>query len=89
MPNPYFDIFITQRSKGKSAGTGAAYQSGEKLFSSMARNLRIADKSKASFTRGSCFWQMTHPNMQTVKRSGTPPRKLRNNGTHSLPEDLF
>ena len=33
MPNPHFDISIVQRSKGKSAVAGAAYQSGEKLFS--------------------------------------------------------
>ena len=33
MPNPHFDIKITQRSKGQSAVAGAAYQSGEKLFS--------------------------------------------------------
>lgn len=33
MPNPHFDISITQRSKGKSAVAGAAYQSGENLFS--------------------------------------------------------
>lgn len=33
MPNPHFDISVTQRSKGKSAVAGAAYQSGEKLFS--------------------------------------------------------
>lgn len=33
MPNPHFDISITQRSKGKSAVAGAAYQSGDKLFS--------------------------------------------------------
>ena len=32
MPNPHFDISITQRSKGKSAVAGAAYQSGDKLF---------------------------------------------------------
>ena len=33
MPNPHFDITITQRSKGQSAVAGAAYQSGKKLFS--------------------------------------------------------
>jgi hypothetical protein len=33
LPNPHFDISIVQRSKGKSAVAGAAYQSGEKLFS--------------------------------------------------------
>ncbi len=33
MPNPHFDITITKRSKCQSAVAGAAYQSGEKLFS--------------------------------------------------------
>lgn len=33
MPNPHFKIRITQRSKGQSAVAGAAYQSGENLFS--------------------------------------------------------
>ena len=33
LPNPHFDITITQRSKGQSAVADAAYQSGEKLFS--------------------------------------------------------
>lgn len=33
MPNPHFDINIVQRSKGKSAVAGAAYQSAENLFS--------------------------------------------------------
>ena len=33
MPNPHFNISITQRSRGQSAVAGAAYQSGDKLFS--------------------------------------------------------
>lgn len=33
MPCPHFKITITQRSRGQSAVAGAAYQSGEKLFS--------------------------------------------------------
>ena len=33
MPVPHFNFKITQRSKGKSAVAGAAYQAGEKLFS--------------------------------------------------------
>ena len=33
LPVPHFNIKITQRSKGKSAVAGAAYQAGEKLFS--------------------------------------------------------
>ena len=33
MPNPHFNVSITQRSRGQSAVAGAAYQSGDKLFS--------------------------------------------------------
>ena len=33
LSNPHFDIVITQRSKRKSEVAGAAYQSGEKMFS--------------------------------------------------------
>ncbi len=33
MPNPHFDITITQRNKAQSAVTGAAYQSEEKFVS--------------------------------------------------------
>ena len=36
IPCPHFQITITQRSKGQSAVAGAAYQSGEKLFSDIA-----------------------------------------------------
>lgn len=40
MPNPHFDISITQRSQGKSAVAGAAYQSGEKLFSEYDQKMK-------------------------------------------------
>ncbi len=33
MPNPHFNISITQRNRGQSAVAGAAYQSGDRLFS--------------------------------------------------------
>ena len=33
MPNPHFNISIAKRSRGQSAVAGAAYQSGDKLFS--------------------------------------------------------
>ena len=33
MPNPHFNVSITKRSRGQSAVAGAAYQSGDKLFS--------------------------------------------------------
>ncbi|MBS5145003.1 MAG: MobA/MobL family protein [Butyricicoccus pullicaecorum] len=40
MPNPHFDISITQRSKGKSAVADAAYQSGENLFSEYDQKMK-------------------------------------------------
>ena len=33
MPNPHFNVSITQRSRGQSAVAGVAYQSGDRLFS--------------------------------------------------------
>ena len=33
MPNPHFNVSITQRSRGQSAVAGAAYQSGDRLLS--------------------------------------------------------
>ena len=58
MPNPHFDISIVQRSKGKSAVAGAAYQSGEKLFSEYDqtykdyRNKLKAQKGKQPLKNG-------------------------------------
>lgn len=46
MPNPHFDISITQRSKGKSAVAGAAYQSGEKLFSEYDQKMKDYTRKK-------------------------------------------
>ena len=41
MPNPHFDISgAAQRSQGKSAVAGAAYQSGEKLFSEYDQKMK-------------------------------------------------
>lgn len=38
LPNPHFDIIITQLSKGQSAVVGAACQSGEGCFLGMTKN---------------------------------------------------
>ena len=78
MPNPHFDITITSRSKGMSAVAGAAYQSGERIFS-----------EKMLHTHKSYFRQMHHRSMRTEQFSGTLSKKLRNNGTHSLPDVSF
>ena len=40
MPCPHFSITITQRSRGQSAVAGAAYQSGEKLYSEYDRKTK-------------------------------------------------
>ena len=40
MPVPHLEIRIVQRSKGKSAVAGAAYQAGEKLFSEYDQQMK-------------------------------------------------
>lgn len=45
MSNPHSDISITQRSKGKSAGTGAAYQSWKgKIYNTAANHKKSRGK---------------------------------------------
>ena len=89
MPNPHFDISIVQRSKGKLAVAGAAYQSGEKLFSEYDQTYKDTEISTALFTRKFFFHPMPRRNIQTGQRSGTLRRKWKSNGTPSLPGDLF
>ncbi len=51
MPNPHFSIKITQRSKRQSAVAGAAYQSGENLFSEYDQKMkRYSDKRGILYT---------------------------------------
>ena len=79
MPVPHLNIRIVQRSKGSSAVAGAAYQAGEKLFS------EYDQKSKDHRRKQPEVVYTTHRrNMQTGRRSGMQPKKLRSNGTHSL-----
>lgn len=40
MPCPHFKITIAKRSENKSAVAGAAYQSGERLFSEYDRKVK-------------------------------------------------
>ena len=66
MPVPHFNIKITQRSKGKSAVAGAAYQAGEKLFSEY-------DQKTKNYT---CKKEVVYPRFEAA--GGTPPyRKVR------------
>lgn len=46
MPCPHFSITITQRSHGQSAVAGAAYQSGEKLYSEYDRKWKFYAKKQ-------------------------------------------
>ena len=51
MPNPHFDIKITKRSKKQSAVAGAAYQSGDTLFSEYDQKRKsYADKRGILYT---------------------------------------
>ena len=51
MPCPHFSITITQRSRGQSAEAGAAYQSGEKLYSEYDRKTKsYAEKQGIVYT---------------------------------------
>ena len=51
MPCPHFSITITQRSRGQSAVAGAAYQSGEKLYSEYDRKTKsYAEKQGIVYT---------------------------------------
>ena len=54
MANPHFEIKITKRSKRQSAVAGAAYQSGENLFSEYDQKHKDYRKRKVLSTRKSC-----------------------------------
>lgn len=89
MPCPHFNITITQRSKNQSSVAGAAYQSGETLFSEY-------DQKRKSYSekRGIVYTEIMLPanarrNMQTEIRYGMQLRKLKNSGTRSLPAASF
>ena len=46
MPCPHFKISIVKRSQGQSAVAGAAYQSGERLFSEYDQKTKFYNKRK-------------------------------------------
>ncbi len=46
MPCPHFKITIVKRSQGQSAVAGAAYQSGERLFSEYDQKTKFYNKKK-------------------------------------------
>ena len=58
-------------------------------FPSMTRKPRITLAKKKWSIRKSCCPQMLHPNMQTEQPSGTPLKKSKSNGTHSLQDGLL
>ena len=51
MPNPHFNVSITQRSRGQSAVAGAAYQSGDRLFSEYDQKYKDYSRKSALSTR--------------------------------------
>ena len=46
IPCPHFKITIVKRSQGQSAVAGAAYQSGERLFSEYDQKTKFYNKKK-------------------------------------------
>ena len=46
IPCPHFKITIVKRSQGQSAVAGAAYQSGERLFSEYDQKMKFYNKKK-------------------------------------------
>ncbi len=68
---PHFKITIVKRSQGQSAVAGAAYQSGERLFSEYDQKTKFYNKKKELVHPRSCCRPMRRPDMQTGQRSGT------------------
>ena len=66
MPVPHFNIKITQRSKGKSAVAGAAYQAGEKLFSEYDQKTKNYTCKKEVVYTCWIFFSMTLPNKRKL-----------------------
>ena len=87
MPCPHFDIRVVQRSEGQSAVAAAAYQSGEKLYSQYDKEIKSYD-SKEGITHTEIMLPPNAPR-EYATHSGTPLRKSKTNGTHSLPEDFI
>ncbi len=84
MPNPNFNISITQRSYGQLAVTGVAYQSSEKLFSE-------CDWKYKDYSREWCVVYaeiMLPTNVPSEFADQETPLnsvvKIKNSGTHSL-----
>ena len=46
IPCPHFKITVVKRSQGQSAVAGAAYQSGERLFSEYDQKIKFYNKKK-------------------------------------------
>ena len=67
MPVPHFNIKITQRSKGKSAVAGAAYQAGEKLFSEYDQKTKnYTCKKEVVYTETVSYTHLTLPTKRIV-----------------------
>ena len=71
IPCPHFKITIVKRSQGQSVVAGAAYQSGERLFSEYDQKTKFYNKKKELVHAESCCRPMRRLDMQTGQRSGT------------------
>ena len=89
MANPHFEIKITKRSKRQSAVAGAAYQSGERLFSEYDQEHKDYTRKDGVAYTGLYCRPMLCRNMRTGKLYEMLWRLWRNSGTHSLPGVLL
>ena len=72
IPCPHFKITIVKRSQGQSAVAGAAYQSGERLFSEYDQKTKFYNKKKELVHAEIMLPSHAPPDMQTGQLSGTP-----------------
>lgn len=90
MPVPHLEIRIVQRLRAALPLPELPTKPEKNCSPSTTRNPKTTEEnSRKSFIRKSCFRQMLHPDMQTGQPSGTPLRKRKSNGTHSLQGDSF
>ena len=89
MPNPHFNISITQRSRGQSAVAGAAYQSGDRLFSEYDQKYKDYSRKQGIVYAEIMLPANAPPEFADRETLWDAPRKLKSNGTRSLPGGLF
>lgn len=85
LPCPHCRITIVKRNRNESTVAAAAYQSGEKLFSEYDQEQKYYPYKTEITHKEILLPPMRHRSMQTAIPCGTLLKRLKNNGTLSLP----